>query len=155
MRFMAEVVLPAMVTNSTDTITNRVGSLIRNLHAMETYFFLSTSVYSAKQTSLHAVWLVFESQNFENNCLGANMEHTYTRERESESERNRNIWMDGWRMGEWLDTTEIFFVSDHKIFWTPTLTFILLTENTEIHAYESSKLLHPLRFYGDTFQSQN
>jgi hypothetical protein len=34
------VVLPAMAINSTDTITNSVGSLIRNLHAMETYFLI-------------------------------------------------------------------------------------------------------------------
>jgi hypothetical protein len=40
---MNEHVLPALVTNSTDTITNNVGSLIRNLRAMETYFLIDLS----------------------------------------------------------------------------------------------------------------
>ena len=48
------VVLPTMVTNSTDTITHSVGSLIRNLRAMETYFLIDLSTHCTGE-SLHAV----------------------------------------------------------------------------------------------------
>jgi len=98
------VTLPTMVTNSTDTITNSVSSLIGNLHATETYFLIDIKypVYR-RQASMLFDWSVNHKTLRTWRLYGAAM---HERERERETEIYE--WVDeGWVSD--LDTTGIFF----------------------------------------------